>query len=563
MGVEAPPSNPSAQPGITRTSARDALLSNEDLLDIIFEFVQEAYVDGKAFPQTFSCNQQLLHLALTHKGFRDSALKVLWRTIPGLLPLFKLIPEFERIDGVYMFTNTLDLDKLSFYYAKHVKSISFAGQGDIISPLAYQVWPTVSGRTDIPLPTLRKLRIDCSASTCDYAGALFVASTVQPRLLSIEVVGMHPTSSTFLRQLNMTLCLRHRQVLQEVTLEGDLSAQLLQTILVHLCSTKVSRLKIDIRGEAGTALFKKDIFSLLCHLPNLTHLSLKAPDAPLIQETGPRPQLEFPLLRTLSFNCTPPLAACALHWMISAPSLLSVELETYQGTFLPLPETKDCLNRFVQRAIAHPTVPSIRITQPGPTPLHLPFPADLGISKSPTNLQHLFLGVHGISNTSAFIATLARICPRLVSLVLPATSLDPYYKKPDLTSLAVLAKGCPDLLDIRISLRLHRITPKEYSPQHGFPGERLLKSGAEAAGESISSGHPLKSLGISDAGGDQQFGVTDCISMAQYIHRLFPKLDRLEGYRDAAGGGSGRKETFEALQELISVMGRLILSQGV
>ena len=79
---------------------REDVLSNEDLLGIMFSYIQ-----------TYDkpC-QELLNLALTCKTFYELALNALWKTLPSLLPLFKVLPSLILVNETYVWVTPYHLN---------------------------------------------------------------------------------------------------------------------------------------------------------------------------------------------------------------------------------------------------------------------------------------------------------------------------------------------------------------------------------------------------------------------------------------------------------------------
>ncbi|EFI27565.1 hypothetical protein CC1G_15601 [Coprinopsis cinerea okayama7 len=497
------------------SSPRDDVLANQDLLDIIFEFVHGGTNTVSPSPsQGVGSNQQLLHIALTHTGFRDPAFKVLWKEIPTLLPLLKLLPGFSLVEGIYIFTHIPSTEaELGRFcrYAKHVERVKFSQQEEVVSPFAYQALATiVLLDPGFRLPALRTIRIECNPRH-DYAGASFLLTTPSASLSRLEVVGVTPESAIFIRQAASIIALRQLG-LRELHLEGRMDEQVLVDIFGELSGLKtLSHVDIDVLSPDGSCSFKRPILPTLSRLPSMTHLSL---------HVGCRGdhfewwqicnhEATFPSLRVLHLTLRGARDA-VIHAFraISAHNLLhaKITLDFSQRTNTPGNVLR---SHFFNLMDAFSQVETVEI-------IHFD-----GSSKLPSAFRSYF-------NSAADH-------PNLVSLALPPLEA---FGGEDLSCLELLAKGCPKLLIARIPLPLPRIFPELFH---------------YLATVSISSSHPLRSLEFSTPWMEPlaKLGVKEYIIIAQYIHRLFPNLDRLGVYRDDQGRVHGCEKAIGALWDLI------------
>ncbi|EAU83812.1 hypothetical protein CC1G_07547 [Coprinopsis cinerea okayama7 len=530
----------SSEPLSTHTSPREEVFGNEDLLGMIFDFVDVEKSDK---------GHQFFHIALAHKGFHHAALDFLWKSIPNVLPLLKLIPGFCEVDGVYFLTapSAKEDDWETFrLYARRVKSITFTHQDETVSPLVYQTLPVYQPLpwVDIgfSLPALRTIRVECAAKT-DYSGALFVA-TASTCILQVEVVDIIPDSFPFLYQLLLVLAHRHSQ-LEVLELEGKGTDALFRALLPRLSSLSVlKRFSLNFPG-----VWPLDVEDLqhMSQIGTLASLAIHVSDNDGSDRDlkAPPQKPRFSSLTKLEISGTALVILKALV-RTDIPALEHIHLRL-DATFCT-PHNREFLKRWISFLAQYRHLLTLEVTQTDSssfsfisTDLFTEPPSSESPSE-PLKLQHLHLRMNTMSDTTAFVNLIScSAFPNLTSLILPASTSDPDDKKADLTCLALLAKGCPRLLDVQICLRLHRLTPDQLS-------EALDIDVTHAEAETY---HPLRSLKLSDGGGDQAFGLTDLVSMFKYFHRLFPKLDQLEAYRDAKGRGSGRAEVFEAFQELL------------
>ena len=86
--------------GLCLLVASTEVLQNDDILFITF---QHLAVDPDApDAEKREARVGLLSIAMTCKSFLEPGLNTLWRVIPSLLPLFRLLPSFGIADGVYV-----------------------------------------------------------------------------------------------------------------------------------------------------------------------------------------------------------------------------------------------------------------------------------------------------------------------------------------------------------------------------------------------------------------------------------------------------------------------------
>ena len=75
-------------------NAKDSFLRNPDLMAETFSYLQVKNDTGN--------RRCLLNVALTCKGFVDLALDVLWEALNSLVPLLKLLPALQVVDGGFV-----------------------------------------------------------------------------------------------------------------------------------------------------------------------------------------------------------------------------------------------------------------------------------------------------------------------------------------------------------------------------------------------------------------------------------------------------------------------------
>ncbi|KAJ2920673.1 hypothetical protein H1R20_g16421, partial [Candolleomyces eurysporus] len=124
----------------------------------------------------------LYRMALTNRAISHTALRILWFTIDGSLPLLQLVSglKYDNIVGQWILTRSLlsrDFNRLDFF-SSMVKHIVLPGDGQTLYESVHSsaVFEICMMRRDTPLvPGLKTLWID---DTCDY-GTLFLTETLK------------------------------------------------------------------------------------------------------------------------------------------------------------------------------------------------------------------------------------------------------------------------------------------------------------------------------------------------------------------------------------------------
>ncbi|KAJ6609528.1 hypothetical protein B0H10DRAFT_1954535 [Mycena sp. CBHHK59/15] len=124
-------------PAAPQAVPTSSLLKCLDNLDILCEIVR--YGHGEA-ANAQPGDSALPQLALVCRAFCEPALDALWRSMGSLLPLLKLLPSFQEVNGVYVLLGPLQAeDWVRFdFYAKKVRAMKYTGITDIvIDPFVY------------------------------------------------------------------------------------------------------------------------------------------------------------------------------------------------------------------------------------------------------------------------------------------------------------------------------------------------------------------------------------------------------------------------------------------
>ncbi|TFK28662.1 hypothetical protein FA15DRAFT_507773 [Coprinopsis marcescibilis] len=139
-------------------SARDQVLHNDDLLDMIFRDMYENSPDPE------SARKQILPLCVTSRAFFEAASNWVWRELGGLLPLVKLLPGLENLNGTYYLSRALSFFDMTRWitHARRVQVLNLTSQSVYdISAQVYVALALFQGSSNNSLlPALRELRYD-------------------------------------------------------------------------------------------------------------------------------------------------------------------------------------------------------------------------------------------------------------------------------------------------------------------------------------------------------------------------------------------------------------------
>ena len=85
---------------IIEKSPRQRAMENQDILGEIFSIISlDLETPGNNVSQT---RKDLFYAARTCRTFLDPAINALWRVLPSLFPLLKLLPSFHTVNNQYV-----------------------------------------------------------------------------------------------------------------------------------------------------------------------------------------------------------------------------------------------------------------------------------------------------------------------------------------------------------------------------------------------------------------------------------------------------------------------------
>lgn len=83
-------------------SAQAVVLTNEDLLPIIFAFMDPEAFFNNIWDLEPTTRSNLFSAARTCKAFLNPAITLLWRKLESILPVLKLLSAFVLVNDVYV-----------------------------------------------------------------------------------------------------------------------------------------------------------------------------------------------------------------------------------------------------------------------------------------------------------------------------------------------------------------------------------------------------------------------------------------------------------------------------
>ncbi|KAH6901966.1 hypothetical protein BKA70DRAFT_1405301 [Coprinopsis sp. MPI-PUGE-AT-0042] len=509
---------------------REDVLSNEDLLDIIFGYVR----GGAQYDNVDTDNpkQCLLHLALTCKTFLESALNALWHTLPALLPLFKVLPSLALVDEIYRLDSVITDEAWAriCYYGKRVRGVVIAPGSNQQSRFVYQLVALKGnqgrkGAASTLLPNLHHVTVECRVLEVDYLGVFFLLGSSLEKV-EIKQLSSQTKDVEFCQELLVGLY-QNSTKLRELVLEGT------ATPVVAEALSQVGRLKSlsSLSLELSNLPLSLALLTLFGSLPELSYLAINA------ATMDPSPPLP-PTHLGVGSNSTSFTSLLKLE-VIGTPSTISRTLSrtltsrlkqlhltgTAEDSQTDLQPWQDC---FYKIAESCKSLRSIKVSSWNGGDLTLDInmlspELDMG------TIECLHLDISTLTG-SGVLDKIGKSCPNLTLLALPALSGG--EDNPDLSCLGYLAKACPKLKDLSLCLRLEH-------PQSG-------------AGIPTKN-HPLTRLRLGNAG-DWPFKLREALPMAEFLDRLFPSLETLEAYRNSRGEMMGDFEAMEQMSLLVTAL---------
>ncbi|CAA7269262.1 unnamed protein product [Cyclocybe aegerita] len=520
---------------------RNKVFSNNGLVRSIVSFVrlETSYIESPKDRQT------LLWIALACKPFFEPAMDLLWAQMTSLIPLFRLISGFMRVNDTYIFANLIREQHLRSYniYAPRVKHLKLGNFAEDISQHVYMALSRLLSKQ--LLPNLEKLSIPSlqSISSTNLDSLLLLTSPSLKEVSIREIIKSNEVvASSFLYHLSLdaptisTLSASGRFSLSALQLFGSFSG------LEHL--------HIETEGTTLDA----SMFEGLSKVTSLKTLYIKIDDNPLSFKvwTTKLERLQTLLLEGPADQITKIVDG------VHAPHLGTVSITLHKDSFLwanlgkiqsidgaPIRawlqkcvERSEALHTFILDTSRVPVdIPWLTIMPPRP-PIHfkrLEFKCG-SCSFSSKDLLALCDPAHGWNKLEVL-----KVTPLLA---LPGISINGRHPTVSLSSLKNVAKNCANLktLQLRVDLSGGSDILSSLETQNGFPAAHSLQE--------------LELFGPTT----RMNNIKQSVVVARYIDRLFPRLQRIvvsdEGSLTSPlswenlGWGSGIQAMIKSFQEI-------------
>ncbi|CAA7263388.1 unnamed protein product [Cyclocybe aegerita] len=489
-----------------------AVLQNVDLLTIVFNHMP---VDRSASDQdVLQARKDLLAAVLVCQTFTEPALDALWRVLPSLTPLLKLLPSFGQQDGTYVIEDIRE-DDWSRYnvHARRVRVLDLRPSQIPISRFAYPI--IVQERQGPLLPCLRELRIPDNASI-DLTLAMILST---PELRVVELHNSAIRDTQFFYPFLASIGRKHTN-LRSLILEGDRIVNLKPVLtLAHL-----RKLELRLANVHLSPTFMEELGSMTALRDLAIHAGVAVPNVvpqPIRRECHTRVEdldidpaySKFRQLERLHVLGSLPCITHIVKYMrlASLKSFVLTEIQDSSGV---------SSQQFWIKCFRHLTRFSSLITT---IKINCAAQQRRDESRAHTVLEPLLelkmltsLDVNGLLfnvMTELDISNIACAFPHLKNLVLPSGS---YRSAPPLQSLCYFALECPRLEEVSLF------------PSYDQDIDKMLEGMAKEADRlTRDHDHPLRKLFI---GSSAPLSNTQSVKFAHILDRLFPNLEVLQRY---------------------------------
>ncbi|KAF8064856.1 hypothetical protein FPV67DRAFT_158127 [Lyophyllum atratum] len=458
-------------------------LMNFDTLTKIFEFVDTG-LDSSDIKLS---QKRLLHLSLTCKAFLDPALDSLWRSMNSILPLLRLLPTLEVIDGIYMLCGKVQDQDLNRFksYARRIRTYFLDSTAQpVLAPF------TLTQMQALPLlPALRHLR----CSSLQPLLTLTIPLLFSPTLEYFELMNVVPdprVTGALLYALE-----NYAPDLKQLILHRPSSAEFLSSVLTFRQLRSLS-----LSGNIDFRLFQQiaALPELRCLIVDLSVLTpTTAPDTAIIRFTKLQKLRITGFASVVASYCSymrgGVLDDIVIEWKPEANLIREV---SRQGHW------ERCLSVMVSHWVS--TLRSLVLS----TRTHIRLITSPQFFSILSKLHLERLHIEGWQLSLKQFEELAPAIPKIKELLIRVASTA--HRMP-LKLFYVFAQSCPDATLLQI--RFRRLCTTEVPQLNG---------------NSVST-HGLKTLIVDSKDPLDPAGLQDALGVAQYLDHLFPHLQTIQG----------------------------------
>ncbi|KIM45703.1 hypothetical protein M413DRAFT_24845 [Hebeloma cylindrosporum] len=264
---------PVCDPVTSEKSAQERAMENQDILGEIFNVISfDLDTPGNDPSQT---RKDLFYAACTCRAFLDPAVNALWRVLPSLYPLLKLLPSFQLVNSQYILPDVNPEEwGLLEDYARRVRIIEYTSLRWSVSPLVY--FRLNQLRRSSLFPALKMLRFPPNVSVDMFSPF----SMLSPDMERLELNHSLLSDSELFRPF-FAFATTNSPNITHLVLRGDVAIDLKPIFLFGSLHT--------LELELSEQLYDTEFFRRLGQLTTLRNLTL------FLGPSNPRPESPVPL----------------------------------------------------------------------------------------------------------------------------------------------------------------------------------------------------------------------------------------------------------------------------
>ncbi|KAF8202411.1 hypothetical protein BJ912DRAFT_920776 [Pholiota molesta] len=305
-------------------SAQAEVLTNEDLLPIIFAFMDPEAFLNNIWDLESTTPSNLFSAAITCKAFFNPAITLLWRKLESILPVLKLLSTFVLVDGVYTINDTISSEdhRVLQLYGTKVRYLCLTSfhetiKGHAIHRLATLKCQILPNLQSVYIPSLK---LPYHLKNSGNLDVLFLAYSTT--MTTLEINGISATAEENIASYLSVL--EQKDVpLQDIVLGGCLTTHTFSLLHMFTCLKSLNLIL------TSATLLSSDFLSWR-NLPSLTHLAINMDQYCIYDENTTQPQnsirVRFEKLQYLQFGGPSVLILKLLQAMDILESLATIRL---------------------------------------------------------------------------------------------------------------------------------------------------------------------------------------------------------------------------------------------